>query len=251
MRGFGQLDPPDTGSIRSDLYELARARVDVLKRTRTQLLMPRLMAEAGSDSDLHALILTVFANPARDVVIRALRRGVERGELREDVDVELLTDLLAGLTVYRLLYSRGELRGLAARIEAAIDVLLDGSAGRPNPRQSCSSTIEAAGATVAVRRTRSARPATSASDTCLSTSAPRRGGRSATGSSRSLEGEAWRLALSASSRAGRSTYSVSPVSNCWRSRRTWHLSGSPSAAASSEKACSGRTPRSTGGESTT
>jgi len=133
VAGFGQLDPPDTGSIRSDLYELARARVDVLKRTRTQLLMPRLMAEAGSDSDLHALILTVFANPARDVVIRALRRGVERGELREDVDVELLTDLLAGLTVYRLLYSRGELRGLAARIEAAIDVLLDGAAVGSRP----------------------------------------------------------------------------------------------------------------------
>jgi AcrR family transcriptional regulator len=128
VAGFGQIDPPDTGSIRGDLHELARARVHVLKRTRTQLLMPRLMAEAASDPELHALILTVFANPARDVVIRALRRGVERGELREDVDVELLTDLLAGLTVYRLLRSRGELRGLAARIQAATDVVLDGVA---------------------------------------------------------------------------------------------------------------------------
>lgn len=128
VAGFGQLDPPDTGSIRGDLYVLARARVDVLKRTRTQLLMPRLMAEAGSDPELHALILTVFANPARDVVIRALRRGVDRGELREDVDVELLTDMVAGLMVYRLLHSRGELRGLAPRMEAAIDVMLDGAA---------------------------------------------------------------------------------------------------------------------------
>ena len=125
---FGQTDPPDTGSLRDDLYALARARVAVLKQTGTQLLMPRLMAEAGSDPELHALVLTVFANPARDVVIRVLRRGIERGQLRDDVDVELLTDLLAGLVVYRLLYSRGEVRGLAARIEAAIDVVLDGTA---------------------------------------------------------------------------------------------------------------------------
>jgi hypothetical protein len=31
--------------------------------------------------------------------------------------------------VYRLLYSRGEVRGLAARMEAAVDMVLDGAAG--------------------------------------------------------------------------------------------------------------------------
>jgi AcrR family transcriptional regulator len=128
VSGFGQPDPPDTGSVRDDLHDLVRARVAVLKRTATQLLMPRLMAEAGSDSELHALVLNVFADPNRDVVIRVLRRGVERGELRPDADVEILTDLLAGAMVYRLLYSRGELRGLAARIAAAVDILLDGVA---------------------------------------------------------------------------------------------------------------------------
>jgi AcrR family transcriptional regulator len=136
VAAFGQIDPPDTGSVRDDLYELARARVAALKRTGTQLLMPRLMAEAGSDPELHALILAVFADPARDVVTGALRRGVEREELRADVDVELLTDLLAGVIVYRLLYSRGELRGLAARTVAAIDIVLDGAAtdGAPGSR---------------------------------------------------------------------------------------------------------------------
>jgi AcrR family transcriptional regulator len=128
VSGFGQPDPPDTGSVRDDLHDLVRARVAVMKRTATQLLMPRLMAEAGSDPELHALILNVFADPNRDVVIRVLRRGVERGELRADADVEILTDLLAGAIVYRLLYSRGELRGLAARIAAAVDILLDGAA---------------------------------------------------------------------------------------------------------------------------
>jgi AcrR family transcriptional regulator len=128
IAAFGQIDPPDTGNVRGDLHELARARVAVLKRTGTQLLLPRLMAEAGSDPELHALILTVFADPARDVVTEALRRGVQRGELRADVDVGLVTDLLAGVIVYRLLYARGDLRGLAARVRAAVDVVLDGAA---------------------------------------------------------------------------------------------------------------------------
>jgi AcrR family transcriptional regulator len=129
VAAFGQVDAPDTGSVRGDLHELVRARVAVLRRTGTELLMPRLMAEAGSDPELHALIRTVFADPARDVVIRALCRGVERGELRPDADVEVATDLLAGALVYRLLYSRGELRGLGRRLEAAVDVLLEGLAG--------------------------------------------------------------------------------------------------------------------------
>jgi AcrR family transcriptional regulator len=128
VAAFGQIDPPDTGSVRDDLRALARARVVVLKRTGTQLLMPRLMAEAGSDPELHALIVTVFADPARDVVIRVLRRAAERGELRADADLELVIDLFAGALVYRLLYTRGELRGLPGRLEAAVDIVLDGVA---------------------------------------------------------------------------------------------------------------------------
>jgi AcrR family transcriptional regulator len=128
IAAFGHVDPPDTGNVRDDLHELARARVAVLKRTGTQLLLPRLMAEAGSDPELHTLILAVFADPARDVVTGTLRRGVQRGELRVDVDVGLVTDLIAGVIVYRLLYSRGEVRGLASRTVAAIDIVLDGAA---------------------------------------------------------------------------------------------------------------------------
>jgi hypothetical protein len=53
-----------------------------------------------------------------------LRRGVERGELREDLDIELAIDLLAGPWVYRLLISGGVLAPTDPN--ALVDLVFEG-----------------------------------------------------------------------------------------------------------------------------
>jgi AcrR family transcriptional regulator len=130
VAGFGPPEPPDTGSVRTDLQRVVRARIEVMRQTGAQMLMPRLVADSASDPELHALVIDVFANPVRVVTQEILRRGVARGELRGDVDVGLVTDLIGGVVVYRLLLTRGDLRGLAARVERAIDLVLEGVALR-------------------------------------------------------------------------------------------------------------------------
>ncbi|WP_081915466.1 TetR/AcrR family transcriptional regulator [Saccharothrix sp. NRRL B-16314] len=85
---------PDTGSAREDLLRLANALVDglswvVLAVHAEARRVPGLVD--GFLADRHALI---------DGIVR---RGVARGELRADVDPELVRDLLFGPLVYHWL----------------------------------------------------------------------------------------------------------------------------------------------------
>jgi hypothetical protein len=59
-----------------------------------------------------------------------LRRGVERGELRDDLDVELAIDILTGPWVYRLLISGGELPSIDPQM--LLDLIMGGIAA-PSP----------------------------------------------------------------------------------------------------------------------
>jgi hypothetical protein len=58
-----------------------------------------------------------------------LERAVARGEIRDDVDIELIIDLFAGPVVYRLLITGGDLSQLHA-VDEQLDVLLYGLAPR-------------------------------------------------------------------------------------------------------------------------
>ena len=50
-------------------------------------------------------------------------RGIERGELRGDVHLELMIDMLAGPNVYRALVMHESLRDVYARAPALFDAL--------------------------------------------------------------------------------------------------------------------------------
>jgi AcrR family transcriptional regulator len=116
---------PDTGSVRADLVELGRRRIHVLRATGTARLMPRLVTESSSEPELHRLVLDVFVEPGRAGVRDLLRRGVDRGELRRNLDLEPAIDVLAGAFVYRLMLAPGDLRGLQQRFERAVDTFLE------------------------------------------------------------------------------------------------------------------------------
>jgi Tetracyclin repressor-like, C-terminal domain len=58
-----------------------------------------------------------------------IERAVARGEVRDDVDVELVIDLFAGPVIYRLLITGGDL-GQLFTVEEQLDALLTGLAPR-------------------------------------------------------------------------------------------------------------------------
>ena len=117
---------PDTGSVRGDLEAVARIRMKAVSGT--QLLLPRLALESADDPALYRLVRRILIDPTRAPIIEVLRRGVERGELRADLDLELACDLFSGPFLYRLLISRGKVSAVAGMVDEAIEAFLRAAA---------------------------------------------------------------------------------------------------------------------------
>jgi hypothetical protein len=71
-------------------------------------LMPRLLADVAGDREMHALFSEHLVAPRRRVVKALLERGVARGEIRADADLELATDMIIGPIVYRVILTGGD-----------------------------------------------------------------------------------------------------------------------------------------------
>jgi hypothetical protein len=66
--------------------------------------MPAVIAEASVNPEMRA-VLGAFVRDRRQRPRAVVIRGIERGQLRPDTDVELLLDLLGGTVFYRELVS--------------------------------------------------------------------------------------------------------------------------------------------------
>ncbi len=91
---------PDTGSVRDDLLALVLGLAAALTGSPAAPLMPALMDAAERDprfAELHH----AEARERHAVVVRAIARGVERGELRPGTDPDDVLDLLAGPVFHR------------------------------------------------------------------------------------------------------------------------------------------------------
>jgi AcrR family transcriptional regulator len=128
LRGIAiELPDPDTGSVRGDILGLVAFNLEHVSRN-AALLMPRLMVEGADDPQLFAVMRQVLVDPRRDVMRTILRRGVERGELRADVDLDDAIDLLIGPVIYEILITGADLPRVAAATERFIELALAGIA---------------------------------------------------------------------------------------------------------------------------
>jgi len=96
---------PDLGDTRRELVAFVDATVDVLGKTLMGRVMQGLVSDLAADPQLaRAFRERVVALRVAEVR-RLVELGIERGELRPDVDVELAHELLFGPVYYRLLLS--------------------------------------------------------------------------------------------------------------------------------------------------
>ncbi|MEU6184599.1 TetR/AcrR family transcriptional regulator [Nocardia sp. NPDC047038] len=107
---------PDTGTLRGDLLVFLTATFIGVATPSTTALLRTVLAEAQTDPTTTAL-LADFADDRRAVLSCILNRGVARGELPSDADLELLTDQIYGVLWYRLAVTRTPLdKEIAARL---------------------------------------------------------------------------------------------------------------------------------------
>jgi AcrR family transcriptional regulator len=108
-----EVPAPDTGAVADDLRAIARGLVHVLTRTPAGAAVVQMIAEVPRNVEL-AAEHRAFVEARRGMTIRAVRRGIARGELRADTDPSLVADALAGPIFYRLLLTGGRLDGAYA-----------------------------------------------------------------------------------------------------------------------------------------
>ena len=125
------LQPPDTGSTREDLLVFVRAFMHHLRTSDAGRVMPALVAELSRNPELAVEFREGFVQPRRAKVLEAVRRGVERGEVRTDVDAELVADGVVALLMHRFLVTGMEIDDdLPVRV---VDVLWRGIASTDGP----------------------------------------------------------------------------------------------------------------------
>lgn len=99
---------PDTGAVQTDMSRQMCQLVKILCSRRGRIVSA-ILAAGQSDRDLVAAFRERFLWPRRREAYATLRRGILRGELRKDVDLDLLLDSLYGPIYMRFLIQHDRL----------------------------------------------------------------------------------------------------------------------------------------------
>ncbi len=121
-----EITVPDTGSTHADLLALMREAVELYRGSLAGLLMPNLVGAMAQKPELARAVRGGFLAGRRAALSEVLRRGVERGDLRPDLDLELVLDVLGGPLFYRLLITGGPIDEQLA--EGVAELILRGFA---------------------------------------------------------------------------------------------------------------------------
>lgn len=120
-----EIGVPDTGAIRSDLLALLAGAIRVYGGLPGRV-MPGLVSAMALNPELARTVREGFLASRREALRGVIERAIRRGELRADVDVEIVLDLLGGPLFYRLLVTGAPVDEDVAA--AVVDTLLRGVA---------------------------------------------------------------------------------------------------------------------------
>src|SRR5271165_4028449 len=126
---FGTEDKlhfPDTGSVYQDV-SLQMKQVIAIFRSRRGRIVAALLGAGQSDPELLEAFRERFLWPRRLEAYKTLRRGIERGELPGNLDLDLVLDTLYGAIYMRFLIRHDELS--ESYVYQVCRLVLDGAAG--------------------------------------------------------------------------------------------------------------------------
>jgi AcrR family transcriptional regulator len=118
---LGENPAADTGTLRSDLLSAVRTLWRAFRGPLGHALAG-LVADMAQDAALASIIRQQVLGPRRRSMREAIERARVRGEVRNDLDVELLLDMLTGPFYFRTLFGHASMR--RKNTEQIVDYIL-------------------------------------------------------------------------------------------------------------------------------
>jgi AcrR family transcriptional regulator len=97
---------PDSGSVQTDLIAGMRQARHFLTETKAGEALPRMVQEVAAGTPVGLAYLDRVMRPRFQLLVEALARGQRRGELREDLDMELALAAIVGPMMFLRLTQR-------------------------------------------------------------------------------------------------------------------------------------------------
>ena len=119
-----ELAFPDTGVVSEDFREQMKKIVKLMNSPRGEVLAS-VIGCGQADEELIAAFRENWLTPRRKDAKRIFQRGVERGELREGIDAEIVIDALYSPLFYRLLLKHQPLTD--ELVDELVDVVMQGA----------------------------------------------------------------------------------------------------------------------------
>ena len=115
---------PDTDDICADLIAQLRAFARLVGETPAGRLLAELIGAAQTDAELAVAYRALYSSERRSLAVARMQRAQAAGQLRADVDPQVVVDQLWGAVYHRLLIPDEPIT--PAFIDALLDNLLDG-----------------------------------------------------------------------------------------------------------------------------
>ena len=118
---------PDTGSLRSDLRAYLDRVSSMMDVPHKRVMLGGLLAEVQADAELGEAFRQTIVEAKRAALRTVFQRGIARGEVAPEADLDVLVDLIQGPLWYRLLVSGSRVgprfaQGLADAVTLAAGV---------------------------------------------------------------------------------------------------------------------------------
>ncbi len=132
---LGEDVPPllSEGGLREQLVEIVEQVRCKSAATHSGRIMPRMLSHATRSPELFRVYFDQVMRPRRERVRRVLAAGVEAGELRPDLDLELAVTLVSAPMLYLNLVQSATGAPGPGSSEAIVDALLAGIGAPPTP----------------------------------------------------------------------------------------------------------------------
>jgi len=122
---------PELGSTRAEMEMLVGSVIRALTQTTAGPVIRALLSQFAGNPALGDPFRATVVRARREEVARVMARGIARGDLRPDADVEIATELLVGPVYFRLMFGGDLSQALGPQV---VDALLAGYGQLPASR---------------------------------------------------------------------------------------------------------------------